>query len=76
MLKNTIIERSDIILGELIEKHSRPIGISGLCKIVKKLGFRYKKTLYPSEQQREYVKIEREDYTAIFLIIYLFSEPS
>jgi len=63
-VKNTIIARPDITLLELIEEHSLAIGISGLCKIVKNLGFRYKKTLYPSEQQREDVKIEREEYTA------------
>jgi len=39
-VKNIIIARPDITLFELIEEHSLPIGISGLCKIVKKLGFR------------------------------------
>ena len=42
-VRNTIIERPDITLWELIGEHSLPNGISGLCKIVKKLGFRYKK---------------------------------
>jgi len=46
-VKNTIIERPDITLRELLEKHSLPIGISGLCKIIKKLGFRYKKNSIP-----------------------------
>jgi len=52
-VKNTIIERPDITLLELIEEHSLPIGISGLCKIVKKLGFRYKKLYIPANNSKK-----------------------
>ena len=52
-VKNTIIERPDITLQELIEELSLPIGISGLCKIVKKLGFRYKKRRYTPANNSE-----------------------
>jgi len=61
-VRDAIVQRPDITLAELIDQFSFFLSVSALSKIVRfKLGLRFKKkTLFPTEQQREDVKMKRE----------------
>jgi transposase len=55
-IKAKIIKRPDITLSELIEEFKLNICVSAMCRIVKRLGFSYKKN---SSRQRQ-IKTSRD----------------
>ena len=65
-IRERIKVQSDITLKELVEELGLPVSISALCRTIKgKLGYRFKKkALRADEQNREDVKVKRDEWNA------------
>lgn len=62
-LSNLIEKKVDITLEEIRESFGKTCSLVAIHKIVKKLGFVYKKTLRASEQDRKDIKTQRESWS-------------